>query len=145
MITELFLGRKATPADAQKSRRRRTRGQGLVEFALVLPVLLLLIFGIIEFARIFYSWLIITNAVRTGERYAVTGQYMDKRCNITADSNGITTATLARRSSWPFAARPEPGRQQGQRTGLRPVDVDRRNHQTTPRRVCCAAPIPPLR
>jgi len=88
MITELFLGKKTNSIAARRVGKRRTRGQGLVEFALVLPVLLLFIFGIIEFARIFYSWLIITNAVRTGERYAVTGEYMDIYCNAAADAMG---------------------------------------------------------
>jgi hypothetical protein len=88
MITELLTGKKSNAPETRKAGKRRTRGQGLVEFALVLPVLLLLIFGIIEFARIFYSWLIITNAVRTGERYAVTGSYMDKYCDGNADFRG---------------------------------------------------------
>lgn len=51
------------------------KGQGLLEFAMVLPVLLLLIFGIIEFARAFQAWLVISNAARFGVRYAVTGEY----------------------------------------------------------------------
>ncbi|HEY5119026.1 MAG TPA: TadE/TadG family type IV pilus assembly protein, partial [Anaerolineales bacterium] len=86
MITELFLGKKTNSITARRAGKHRTRGQGLVEFALILPVLLLFIFGIIEFARIFYSWLIITNAVRTGERYAVTGEYMDKYCTAAVNS-----------------------------------------------------------
>jgi hypothetical protein len=59
----------------QIKRTRRSPGQGLVEFALVLPVLLLLIFGIIEFARIFAAWLAVQNAARFAVRYAVTGNY----------------------------------------------------------------------
>ena len=78
MITELLQRLKET--SAPPAGRRRTRGQSMVEFALILPVLLLFIFAIIEFARIFYSWFIITNAVRTGERYAVSGSYMEKYC-----------------------------------------------------------------
>jgi TadE-like protein/PA14 domain len=53
----------------------RRRGQSLVEFALTLPILLLLIFGIIEFGRLFQAWVTIQNAARTAIRYAVTGQY----------------------------------------------------------------------
>ena len=53
----------------------KKRGQGMLEFALVLPIVLLLIVGIIEFARIFEAWLVITNAARTGVRYATTGEY----------------------------------------------------------------------
>jgi hypothetical protein len=58
----------------------RLHAQSLLEFAIVLPVLLALIFGIIEFARIFYSWLTVTNAARFGLRYAVTGEYDDAYC-----------------------------------------------------------------
>lgn len=47
----------------------------MVEFALTLPILLLLMFGIIEFGRIFQAWVTIQNAARTAIRYAVTGQY----------------------------------------------------------------------
>ncbi|MEA3338815.1 MAG: TadE family protein, partial [Chloroflexota bacterium] len=52
----------------------RRKGQGIVEFALVLPILLLLLFGIIEFGRIFQAWLTIENAARQAARFAVSGQ-----------------------------------------------------------------------
>src|SRR5512142_1919010 len=54
---------------------RRRKGQTLVEFALTLPILLLLMFGVIEFGRIFQAWVTLQNAARTAIRYAVTGQY----------------------------------------------------------------------
>lgn len=66
----------------------------MLEFALVLPVLLLLIFGIIEFARAFQAWLVISNAARFGVRYAVTGEYdYSQYCDptnppIASDLNG---------------------------------------------------------
>ncbi len=47
MITELFSRRKENAPPAPRTGRRKTRGQTMAEFALVLPVLLLLIFGII--------------------------------------------------------------------------------------------------
>lgn len=47
----------------------------MVEFALVLPVLLALIFGIIEFGRLFQAWLSVQNSARFAVRYAVTGNY----------------------------------------------------------------------
>jgi hypothetical protein len=56
------------------SSTRRRRGQALAEFALTLPILLLLLFGIIEFARIFQAWVTLQNAARTAARYAITGQ-----------------------------------------------------------------------
>jgi Flp pilus assembly protein TadG len=53
------------------SKDRRRRGQGLVEFALILPVLLLILIGTIEFARIFFIYISITNAAREGARYGM--------------------------------------------------------------------------
>lgn len=52
----------------------------MLEFALALPIALLLIFGIIEFARIFQSWLSVQNGARFGVRYAVTGEYDVSYC-----------------------------------------------------------------
>jgi len=51
----------------------KERGAALVEFAIVLPVLLLLVFGIIEFGRAHNTQLTLTHAVREGVRtYAIT-------------------------------------------------------------------------
>ncbi|MDL1902962.1 hypothetical protein FBR02_19610, partial [Anaerolineae bacterium CFX9] len=60
------------PRQAHLSPRR---GQTLAEFAITLPILLLLIFGIIEFGRIFQAWVTLQNAARAAARYATTGQY----------------------------------------------------------------------
>lgn len=50
----------------------RIRGQGLVEFALVLPIFLLLLFGMVEFGRAWMTKNIITGAAREAVRiYAV--------------------------------------------------------------------------
>ncbi|PKM76263.1 MAG: pilus assembly protein TadE [Firmicutes bacterium HGW-Firmicutes-15] len=49
------------------------QGQALVELALVLPILLMLLFGIIEFGRIFGAYMVITNLSREGARYGVVG------------------------------------------------------------------------
>ena len=50
---------------------RRSRGQGFVEFALILPVLLLLMLGIIEFGYVFAAYSSLFNAAREGVRYGV--------------------------------------------------------------------------
>jgi Flp pilus assembly protein TadG len=47
------------------------RGQALVEFALILPLLLLLVFGIIEFARAWNQYQVLTDAAREAARTAV--------------------------------------------------------------------------
>ncbi len=67
-----------SPGDLQ--RKRRFRGQTLVEFALVLPVMLLVLFVIIEMARLLHAWLAVENGARFGIRYAVTGEYDQAFC-----------------------------------------------------------------
>ncbi|GBF10519.1 MAG: TadE/TadG family type IV pilus assembly protein [Tepidibacillus sp.] len=48
--------------------KRKEEGQAMVEFALVFPILLLLLLGILEFGHIFFSYLVIQNATRDGAR-----------------------------------------------------------------------------
>lgn len=61
------------------SKRRTRRGQGLVEFALVLPILLLLLFGVVEIGHALRSYLIVVNADREGCRFAARGRFSDQR------------------------------------------------------------------
>ena len=53
------------------------RGQALVEFALVLPVLLILCMLIIQYGVIFYTTISLTNLSREGARYAATAPVAD--------------------------------------------------------------------
>jgi Flp pilus assembly protein TadG len=46
-------------------------GAAMVEFAIVLPLLLILVFGIIEFSVMFYDKAMLTNATREGTRAAI--------------------------------------------------------------------------
>jgi hypothetical protein len=48
-------------------------GASAVEFALVVPVLLLLVFGIIEFGLVMRDYLSVASSVRVGARIAATG------------------------------------------------------------------------
>jgi Flp pilus assembly protein TadG len=50
-------------------------GAELVEFALVLPVLLILIVGVADFALLFHSYQVSTNAAREGARLAILPGY----------------------------------------------------------------------
>ncbi len=50
--------------------QRGQRGAALVEFVIVFPILLTLVFSIWEAGRILDAWLIVTNAAREGARYA---------------------------------------------------------------------------
>lgn len=47
------------------------RGASAVEFAIILPLLLMILFGIIEFSIIFYDKAMITNASREGARLGI--------------------------------------------------------------------------
>jgi hypothetical protein len=48
----------------------RARGQGLVEFALVLPVFMLVVFGVVDGGRYVYQNTVLSQAAREGARLA---------------------------------------------------------------------------
>ncbi len=48
-----------------------SEGQAIVEFALILPVLLLIFAGMAEFGILFYNKQVLTNAVREGARAGI--------------------------------------------------------------------------
>ena len=50
--------------------KRTKRGQGLVELALVLPLLTLLLLLAVDFGRVFFGWVGLQNAARIGSSYA---------------------------------------------------------------------------
>jgi len=58
----------------------KTRGQAIIEFVLALPILLFILFGIIEFARLTFAWMAVQNSARFGIRYAVTGEFDEIYC-----------------------------------------------------------------
>lgn len=72
----------------RRSRMGRRRGTASVEFALVLPLLLGLLFGIIEFGFLFKDQLSIQQCAREGARVAAVG-----RLNSEVNSRIVTTAT----------------------------------------------------
>jgi Flp pilus assembly protein TadG len=51
--------------------RHNEKGAAIVEFAIILPLLLLLIFGMIEFSLLMYNKAMITNASREGARRGI--------------------------------------------------------------------------
>jgi Flp pilus assembly protein TadG len=67
-------------------RRHRTRGQSMVEFTLILPVLMLMIFGIYQFGQTYSDYIQVTNAARTGGRKALVSR---------SDANGVNDAIAA--------------------------------------------------
>ncbi|MCY0901114.1 MAG: pilus assembly protein [Firmicutes bacterium] len=63
-----------TTAARGKQLRGDSSGQALVELALVLPLFLLIIVGILDFGQLFMTELTLQEAARDGARYASVGQ-----------------------------------------------------------------------
>jgi TadE-like protein len=54
---------------------RRSQGQGLIEFALVIPIFLLLMVSLFDLGRAVFAYNTLTNAAREGARMAIVNQY----------------------------------------------------------------------
>ncbi len=78
--------------DKKEPHQDSRRAQGMVEFALVLPILLLLVFGIIEFGRLLFMFVSVSSASREGARYgAAVGDVGDGTLRY-QDCDGIVAA-----------------------------------------------------
>lgn len=60
----------ATDAPARHLQRRRTDGQSLVEFALLLPAFLLILLVAIDFGRVYLGWINLQQMTRVAANYA---------------------------------------------------------------------------
>ena len=86
------------PTLSKRSARGRSRGRGqsLVEFALVFPVFILILAGILDFGFMLYSRMTVINAAREGARAAVLADnvLLDMQTAVQtaviATSNGLT-------------------------------------------------------
>jgi len=75
----------------------RDRGSVAVEFALLLPVLLLIIFGVIDFGRAINAQITLTQAAREGARLASLGAVnpaVQNRVTLAATNLSPVTATV---------------------------------------------------
>ena len=57
-----------------KTKLKNERGQTMTEFAMVLPILVVLLFGIIQFGIAFNNYVTLTDAVRAGARKAAVSR-----------------------------------------------------------------------
>jgi len=60
------------------SRRYRERGDSLAEFALIIPVLLLIVIAILDFGRAIYAYGVVANCAREGARYGAIQGHDDE-------------------------------------------------------------------
>lgn len=72
-----------------KPTTRLGRGQELVEFAIIFPVLVLFLFGVVDMGRLFHAITVITNAARVGARYGTA-----EACTVTGGVFGCDTAAI---------------------------------------------------
>jgi Flp pilus assembly protein TadG len=92
----------------QKTRSllRRQDGQSIVEFALVLPLVALLLFGIVQFGVVFNNYIDLTDAVRAGARKGSVSRSVPdptgttRQAVIDAANITLTPAEVAVTSTW---------------------------------------------
>ena len=67
---------------------RRESGQSLVEFAIGVSLLLLILAGVVDLGRGFYSYVVIANAAREGARYGASFPEGDIVGKVIAEAQG---------------------------------------------------------
>jgi Flp pilus assembly protein TadG len=74
--------------------RRNERGQTLTEFAFVLPLVALLLFGVIQFGIVFHQYVTVTDAVRAGARQGAVGRHLSNPVDSVEDRVRESAADL---------------------------------------------------
>jgi hypothetical protein len=91
--------------DKLRGKKRRSElGVAIVEFALVGTVFLVLVLGIIDFARMFQGWITVQHAAREGARYALTGR---SDCDIAGDNRLVCIEYQAKKATTGLAGAPD--------------------------------------
>src|ERR1019366_4227819 len=57
----------------RKRSSSENKGQALIEFALILPLLFVLVVNVVNFGGLFSAWVTVTHATRAAAQYAVIG------------------------------------------------------------------------
>ena len=122
-------GSARTPAHQPKS-----VGQGLVEFALIVPLAITLLFGVIEAARLFQSWETIQNAVEEAARYTATGQGYDQGTGVRESQITGLARSASRLANHQRLGQQQPGRATSMPGSAAPVRRMTRTKQTMPAR-----------
>lgn len=78
-----------------KPKLKNEKGASAVEFALVLPIFVMLVFGIFQFGIAFNNWIAITHAAREGARLAAVGQYTEQKVRDSAPSVAIQSISVS--------------------------------------------------
>lgn len=79
------------------SRRRRGRGQALVEFAIVMPIIVVVVLGLVDLGRAVYSYNTLAQSARQAARTAIVNQNLTNVQNqaiASAPTLGLTAANV---------------------------------------------------
>src|ERR1700704_5776571 len=97
-------GGKVSSSCSRRPVHHRARGQGLVEFALVAPVLISLVFGVFDFGRAMSANVTVNNSSREGARYLIATAVSSglSSYNSCQSSSGATapTSTSGQGAAW---------------------------------------------
>jgi hypothetical protein len=88
-------------------RLRDSKGGSLIEAALITPLLLMLTFGIMDFASMFYVYLALENGVSQATRFGVTGNLKDDPANPGTFLSRADSIKLAMRQATPTLTIPD--------------------------------------
>jgi Flp pilus assembly protein TadG len=93
--------------NTKRNRIKDERGQAMTEFAIVLPILIVLLFGIVQFGILFNNYVTLTDAVRAGARAAAVSRQAPNPAGIAtaavqSSAGGLNQANLGVNinSSW---------------------------------------------
>ena len=73
-------------------RRRGERGQSLVEFALIIPFFLIVVFAVADFGLGFRAWITVTNSAREGARLAAVTCATDSASTSDVQTRAVDTS-----------------------------------------------------
>ncbi len=96
---ERFIKRATDDRNSRRETRHAdsgTHGQALIEFALVLPILFLLVFNTVNFCAFLYAFITVTDAARAGAQYAALGAQSANNppeASVSNVTNLVLTAT----------------------------------------------------
>jgi hypothetical protein len=78
----------------RRNSKNSENAQGMVEFALILPLLLLLVLGIIEMGRVMFYYISVTSSAREAARYGAAAGSSTSGVPFYQDCDGIRAAAL---------------------------------------------------
>ena len=73
---------------------KNQKGAAAVEFAIILPLLIMLVFGIVQFGIAFNNWISLTHAARHGARLAAVADYEDFEARIQESSPTVKIESI---------------------------------------------------